>query len=110
MVSAIHWITELIEIAGGQNIFADRAAGRASRKRFVSSVEVIKRQPDIYISCWCGKPLDRQTVLERPGFSDIPAIANGRIYEMDPAVILQPGPACLTDGLDELCRIIAENR
>ena len=110
MISAIHWISELIEIAGGQNIFADRAAGRASKERFVSSDEIIERQPDVYISCWCGKPLDKQSVLDRPGFSDIPAIGNGRIYEMDPATILQPGPGCLTDGLDELCRILDENR
>jgi len=110
MISAIQWISELIEIAGGQNIFADRASGRASRERFISGAEVVERAPDIYIGCWCGKPLDRQSVIERPGFSEIPAISNGRIYEMDPAVILQPGPACLTDGLDELCRIIDETQ
>jgi iron complex transport system substrate-binding protein len=110
MISAIQWISELIEIAGGQNIFSDRASGRASRERFVVGDEVVASAPEIFIGCWCGKPLDRPSVIERPGFDQIPAIQYGRIYEMDPAVILQPGPASLTDGLDELCRIIDENR
>lgn len=106
MISAIRWVSELIGIAGGQDIFADRAGGMASRERQVKTEEIIERAPDIYISCWCGKPLDRQSVLERKGFASIPAIQNDRIYEMDPAIILQPGPACLTDGLDALREII----
>ncbi|PHN04726.1 cobalamin-binding protein [Flavilitoribacter nigricans] len=106
MISAIHWVSELIGIAGGQDIFADRASGAASRERHVRTEEVIDRAPDIYISCWCGKPLDRQSVLDRPGFDRLPAIQNDRIYEMDPAIILQPGPACLTDGLDALLGMI----
>jgi len=109
MISAIHWVSELIEIAGGENIFADRAEGQASKERHVSKKEVIERAPDIFIGCWCGKPLERKAVLERKGFAKIPAIREHRMYEMDPAIILQPGPACLTDGLDELCRIIDEN-
>ncbi len=109
MISAISWVSELIEIAGGDNIFADRAAGRASKERYVAVEEVAARSPEVFIGCWCGKPLDRESVTGRPGFEEVPAICNGRIYEMDPAGILQPGPGCLTDGLDELCRIIDEN-
>lgn len=109
MISAISWVSELIEIAGGDNIFADRAAGRASKERYVAVEEVAARSPEVFIGCWCGKPLDRESVTARPGFEEVPAICNGRIYEMDPAGILQPGPGCLTDGLDELCRIIDEN-
>lgn len=108
MISAIHWVSELIGMAGGQDIFAERATGMASRERQVQPEEVIAHAPDIYISCWCGKPLDRKSVLDRPGFDQIPAIRNDRIYEMDPSIILQPGPACLTDGLDALLSIIAE--
>lgn len=106
MISAIRWVSELIEVAGGQDIFADRAPGLASKERQVSPEEVIARAPDIYISCWCGKSLDRQAVLDRPGFDQVPAIRNDRIYVMDPAIILQPGPACLTDGLDALVDLI----
>lgn len=106
MISAIQWVGELIEIAGGQNIFADRATGKASSERHTTLSEVIEQSPEIFIGCWCGEPLDRASVESRPGFSSIPAIRDGHIYEMDPAIILQPGPACLTDGLDELCRIV----
>ncbi len=107
MISAIHWVSELIEVAGGENIFADRAQGLAAKARYVSSDEVIAAASDIYIGCWCGKALDRESLIQRPGFDQIPAIHNKQIYEMDPAIILQPGPACLTDGLDELVRIVA---
>jgi len=106
MISSIQWVSELIEIAGGENIFADRAAGQAAQARHVNAQEVIDRRPDIFIGCWCGKPLERKEVIERVGFDQIPAVQNNQIYEMDPALILQPGPACLTDGLDALCRII----
>ncbi len=109
MISAIHWVSELIEIAGGRNIFADRASQKASRGRFVTAKDVIDRSPDIYIGCWCGKPLDRASVESRPGFERVPAIRHGRVYEMDPALILQPGPACLTDGVDALVRIIDDD-
>ena len=106
MISAIQWVDELIAIAGGENIFADRAGGAASTERHVTSAEVIARNPDIYISCWCGKKLDNPSVVNRPNWDKIAAIRDDRIYEMDPAIILQPGPACLTDGLDALIEII----
>lgn len=106
MISAIHWVSELIEIAGGENIFADRANGAASADRFVTDNEIIDRSPDIFIGCWCGKPVDMDSVKKRSGFSTIPAIQLDRMFEMDPAIILQPGPACLTDGLGALCEII----
>ncbi|MFK7847204.1 MAG: cobalamin-binding protein, partial [Rhodothermales bacterium] len=106
MISAIQWVGELIEIAGGENVFADRQAGAASVERHVTSEEVIAHNPDIYIGCWCGKKLDKQSVLDRPGWNGINAIQHNRVYEMDPAIILQPGPACLTDGLDRLIEIL----
>lgn len=106
MISAIQWVSELIELAGGANIFADRATGKASKERFVSAEEVIQRAPDLFIGCWCGKALDKESVRARPGYTELPFIQKDQIYEMDPAIILQPGPACLSDGLDELCRLI----
>ncbi|MEL6593370.1 MAG: cobalamin-binding protein [Bacteroidota bacterium] len=106
MISAIHWVGELIEIAGGDNIFADRAQGLASRERYVTEEEVIARAPDIFIGCWCGKALDEASVLAREKWQEVPAIRERQIFEMDPAIILQPGPACLTDGLDALQGII----
>lgn len=106
MISAIEWVSELIEIAGGENIFSDRAAGKASKERYVTHEEVIARNPDLFIGCWCGKALKVDSVQARKGYDKISAIRDHRIVEMDPAIILQPGPACLTAGLQELTRII----
>ncbi|RMG62948.1 MAG: cobalamin-binding protein [Bacteroidetes bacterium] len=110
MISAIQWVSELIEIAGGSNIFADRAEGKSSQERSVQPEEVINRAPELMIGCWCGKPLDRSAVLARPGFAGLPALRHNQLHEMDPAIILQPGPACLTDGLDALVRLMEEVR
>lgn len=107
MISAIEWVSELIEIAGGDNLFSDRAAGKASKERYVTHEEVIAKNPDLFIGCWCGKALDADSVKARKGYNTISAIQSNRIFEMDPAIILQPGPACLTDGLEELSRIIS---
>lgn len=107
MITAIGWVGELIELAGGQNLFRDRAQGKHARERFVTSAEVLARAPDIYLASWCGKPFDRAAALGREGWDELPAVRSGQIHELDPAIILQPGPACLTDGLDALERIIA---
>lgn len=106
MITAIGWVSELIELAGGQNVFRDRAQGRHARDRFVTSEEVLARAPEIYIASWCGKPFDRQAALQREGWDKLPAVTAKRVFELDPAIILQPGPASLTDGLDALERII----
>lgn len=108
MISAIQWVSELIEIAGGENIFSDRAAGKASAERYVNTEEILDRNPDMFIGCWCGKPLDKQSIIAKEGYDQLTAIQRNHIYEMDPAIILQPGPACLTAGLDELLRILGE--
>jgi iron complex transport system substrate-binding protein len=108
MISAIGWVSELIELAGGQDIFRDRAAGKHAADRFVTAREVIERAPEIYLASWCGKPLDPAAVHARAGFAELPALQAGRLHEIDPAIILQPGPACLTDGLDALERIFRD--
>lgn len=107
MISAIEWVSELIEIAGGENIFSDRAAGKASKERYATHEEVIARNPDIFIGCWCGKALDKEAVRKRKGYEAVEAIRSNSIFEMDPAIILQPGPACLTHGLQELATIFS---
>jgi iron complex transport system substrate-binding protein len=107
MITAIGWVSELIELAGGRNIFQERAAGRHARERFVTSDEVLARAPEVYIASWCGKPFDREAALSRDGWDRMPAVLHGRVHELDPAIILQPGPACLTDGLAALERLLA---
>ncbi|NNE42305.1 MAG: cobalamin-binding protein [Marinicaulis sp.] len=108
MISAIGWVSELIEIAGGENIFADRAFEQAAKGRFVTSEEVITAAPDIIIGSWCGKGFKKNDVAARPGWDAIPAVTNGQLYEIKSAVILQPGPAALSDGIEMLQRVITE--
>ncbi|MCB2112509.1 MAG: cobalamin-binding protein [Parvularculaceae bacterium] len=106
MISAIGWVSELIEIAGGENIFVDRAFEPAAKGRFVTSEEVVNAQPDIIIGSWCGKSFKKDQVAARPGWDQIPALKTGEMHEIKSAIILQPGPAALSDGLDALCEII----
>ena len=108
MISAIEWVSELIDAAGGDNVFADRAAGRGARERFVSSDEVIDAAPDIIIGSWCGKKFVPARLAARPGFGAIPAVRDGFLREIKSPLILQPGPAALTDGLDAIVAIVEE--
>jgi len=106
MISAISWVSELIAIAGGVDIFADLAAGKSAKERTVSAEQVRRHSPDIIIGSWCGKKFNPERVAARPGFDTIPAIRNRRLYEIKSPIILQPGPAALTDGLHALERLI----
>ncbi len=107
MISGIAWVSELIEIAGGTDIFGDLAERKSAKDRIVSAEDVISRAPDIIIGSWCGKKFSPQKLAARSGFDAIPAVRNGRLYEIKSALILQPGPAALTDGLAALQAIIA---
>jgi iron complex transport system substrate-binding protein len=108
MICGIRWVSELIEVAGGIDIFSDRSQGGHAKERTVTVDQVIAAAPDIMLASWCGKPLDVQAVRSRPGMMDVPAVAAGRIHEIPPEIILQPGPACLTDGLDHLEGLLRE--
>ena len=105
-ICGIEWVSELIEVAGGQDVFAERARGKAAKERFVTTSEVCERNPEILVASWCGKAFDRDAAVSRPGMQSVSAVKNGQIFEMDPAIILQPGPAALTDGLNALEAII----
>jgi iron complex transport system substrate-binding protein len=106
LISGIGWVSELIDAAGGIDIFADRAQGRAAKERIVSTEEVIARQPDLIIGSWCGKKFRPDRVTARPGFDRIPAVRNRALFEIKSPLILQPGPAALTDGLAALQTVI----
>jgi iron complex transport system substrate-binding protein len=107
LISGILWVSELIDIAGGSDIFAGRATGRAAKDRIVTADAVVAAAPDIIIGSWCGKKFRPEKVAARPGFAAIPAVANGALFEIKSSLILQPGPAALTDGLAALQAIIA---
>ncbi|WP_311031695.1 cobalamin-binding protein [Mesorhizobium koreense] len=106
LISGIGWVSELIEIAGGEDCFPDLARRAGARDRIVRPQDVIATRPDIIIGSWCGKKFRPEKVTAREGWGAIPAIRNGRIYEVKSTVILQPAPAALTDGLDRLVAII----
>jgi iron complex transport system substrate-binding protein len=99
MISGIAWVSELIAIAGGVDIFPELAGCKAAKERITTREAVIGRAPDIIIGSWCGKKFSSEKVAARPGFVAIPAVRNRRLYEIKSALILQPGPAALTDGL-----------
>jgi len=102
MISAIAWVSELIGIAGGADVFAERSRGKSAKERFVTADEVIAAAPDIIVASWCGKKFRAEKMTARPGFDQIPAVKNGRLHEIKSPLILQPGPAALTDGLKAL--------
>jgi iron complex transport system substrate-binding protein len=106
MISGIAWVSELIDAAGGMDIFADRATGKSAKERIVTAPEVIERMPDIIIGSWCGKKFRPEKVAARPDFDRTPAVRNHAIHEIKSPLILQPGPAALTAGLTELQRVI----
>ncbi len=107
LISGIGWVSELVEAAGGIDIFSELSSGRSARERFVDIDEVIRRSPDIIIGSWCGKKFRQEKVAARPGFATVPAVQTGELHEIKSPIILQPGPAALTDGLDALQSIIA---
>jgi iron complex transport system substrate-binding protein len=105
-ICGIRWVSELIELAGGEDVFAARARGKEARARMVSHQEIIAAAPDIIIGSWCGKKFRPERVAARIGFARIPAIRTGQLHEIKSANILQPGPGALTLGLDAMEKII----
>jgi iron complex transport system substrate-binding protein len=108
LISGIGWVSELIEIAGGEDVFAKLRACKSATERIVTPQAVIAAAPDIVLASWCGKKVVRDKICSRPGWDTIPAVRNGRIIEIKSPLILQPGPAALTDGLDAIVDAIAK--
>lgn len=108
MISGIRWVSELVEAAGGMDVFTELSTRKSAKDRIVSAEQVIAAAPDIIIGSWCGKKFVPEKVAARPGFAAIPAVRTGFLREIKSPPILQPGPAALTDGLDALVRIVDE--
>src|SRR5579862_1651650 len=108
MISGLGWVSELVQAAGGIEVFPQLAARKNAKDRIVSVDEVIASRPDIIIGSWCGKKFVPAKVAARPGFYGIPAVSGGFLREVKSTLISQPGPAALTDGLDALAAIVAE--
>jgi len=102
LISGIGWVSELIAIAGGEDIFADLRFQKAAKDRIVAPDAVRAAAPELILASWCGKKVVPEKIRTRPGWSGIPAVRNDRIVEIKSPLILQPGPAALTDGLDAI--------
>lgn len=102
MISGITWVSELIEIAGGREAFPDLAVEPSARNRIVTPEQVIAAAPEVIMASWCGKKVRPERIAGRSGWEAIPAVRDGRIFEIKSPLILQPGPAALTDGLDAI--------
>ena len=106
-ISAIRWVSELIQIAGGDDCFPELALQSMGKDRIIADpMEIVRRSPDIIIGSWCGKKFRPEKVAARKGWGEVPAVKNAQIFEIKSADILQPGPAALTDGVNQLHRII----
>jgi iron complex transport system substrate-binding protein len=106
-ITGIRWVAELVRIAGGDDIFPERALEPLAKARILEDAgEVIRRAPDIVLGSWCGKRFRPEKVAARPGWDAIPAVRDGQLFEVKSPLILQPGPAALTDGVAEIARIV----
>ena len=108
MISAIRWVSELIAIAGGEDIFAERSVSQAASGRIVTSEAVLERKPEIMLASWCGKKFRPERVRIRAGWDAIPAVRENCLHEIKSAEILQPGPAALTDGVRRIHSLLAD--
>jgi iron complex transport system substrate-binding protein len=102
LISGIGWVSELIEIAGGEDILPDLRLRQAAKDRIILPDVVRAAAPDVILASWCGKKVVPDKIRKRPGWSEIPAVRNDRLVEIKSPLILQPGPAALTDGLDAI--------
>ncbi len=110
LISAITWVSEIIEICGGINVFKDKAYGNLASERFVSHDKIIEANPDIMFACHCGKRVNIQKIKERKDYANLAFIKNDHIFELEPEIFLQPGPAAVLDGIDQLLEIFEKWR
>jgi iron complex transport system substrate-binding protein len=102
LISGIGWVSELVEIAGGEDILPQLRLQKAAKDRIVAPETVRAAAPDVILASWCGKKVVPDQIRQRPGWNEIPAVRDNRIIEIKSPLILQPGPAALTDGLDAI--------
>ncbi|MEQ8824010.1 MAG: cobalamin-binding protein [Filomicrobium sp.] len=106
MISGIGWVSELIEIAGGADVFSHLAEHKSAKDRIVTSQDVVSAKPDIIIGSWCGKKFRPEKLAARAGYDVIPAVRDDQLFEIKSPLILQPGPAALTDGVEAIAKIV----
>ncbi|MEZ0282068.1 cobalamin-binding protein [Methyloceanibacter sp.] len=110
LIGGICWVSELVEIAGGEDVFPHLRSMKAAKDRIVPPEAVIEAAPELILASWCGKKVVPEKIRQRPGWDAIPAVRNGLLFEIKSPLILQPGPAALTDGLDAIRAALAAVR
>jgi iron complex transport system substrate-binding protein len=108
LISGIRWVDELIDVAGGRPIFPELRDRPLARDRIVAPDVVAERDPEVIVASWCGKAVRKATIFNRNGWDRVSAIRHGHVYEIKSTYILQPGPAALTDGVQQLHRLISQ--
>lgn len=109
MIAGIHWFNEIVELCGGELIFPNSELGPMAKDRYIQSQDVIERNPDIILACWCGKKVNVSHIKEREGWRSINAVRDDKIYELKPEIFLQPGPAPIISGIDILLELVRSN-
>ncbi|MGI8517120.1 MAG: cobalamin-binding protein [Acidimicrobiia bacterium] len=108
VITGIRWVAEIIRIAGGDDVFPELSGSSLAKDRIIADPsKVIAANPDVILASWCGKKVRFDQIYARDGWDQIEAITHKRVHEIDSAIILQPGPAALSEGLDEVHRILA---
>lgn len=108
-ISAIRWVSELLGIAGGDDVFPELAGMSLGKDRIIAhGDQIVARAPDIIFGSWCGKKFRPEKVAARVGWQDVPAVRHQQLFEIKSADILQPGPAALTDGVEQMHRIVRQ--
>jgi iron complex transport system substrate-binding protein len=108
-ISCIRWVSELAAIAGADDVFPELARQSLGKDRIVADpLEIVRRAPELIVGSWCGKKFRPERVAARPGWQDVPAVRDGALHEIKSADILQPGPAALTDGVEQLHRLVLQ--
>ena len=103
IITGIGWVSELSVLAGGEECFPELAGQSLGKNRIVADpLEVVRRAPDVILGSWCGRKFRPEQVMARPGWEAVPAVVNGQVFEVKSSEILQPGPACLTDGVRQI--------
>ena len=107
-IAGISWFSELVELCGGVDVFKERSRGTSlARERFVTDDEVVEANPDIILACWCGKKVDIHSIESRSKYSAISAVKNQQVFELAPEIFLQPGPALILEGIDQLLKLFS---
>jgi len=105
LICGIQWFSEIVEICGGEVIHMDKSMNSLATDRFITNEEVVAANPDIIFACWCGKKVVFNHIYEREGYTEISAVKNAQVFELKPEIFLQPGPAPIVSGIDQLLDI-----